>query len=48
MALFEVTDYDRKVYEEELKDSFQFEDENGNVIEDEEEFDAFDDGADEF
>ena len=34
--------------EEELKDSFQFEDENGNVIEDEEEFDAFDDGSDEF
>ena len=34
--------------EDELRDSFQFEDEDGNVIEDEEEFDAFDDGSDEF
>ena len=33
--------------EDELKDSFQFEDENGNVIEDEE-YDAYDDGSDEF
>ncbi len=35
--------------EDELKDSFQIEDEDGNVIEDEEEiFDSFDDGEDEF
>ena len=33
--------------EDELKDSFQFEDENGNPIIDEDEFDAFD-GSDEF
>ena len=33
--------------EDELKDSFQFEDENGNIIEDEA-YDAYDDGSDEF
>ncbi len=33
--------------EDELKDSFQFEDEDGNVIEDED-YDAYDDGSDEF
>jgi DNA-directed RNA polymerase subunit beta len=33
--------------EDELKDSYQFEDADGNVIEDEE-YDAYDDGVDEF
>ena len=32
--------------EDELRDAFQFEDENGDPIE--EEFDAYDDGSDEF